>query len=96
MAISNSIKKHFLLLPSSNNDNSNLNGKIKGKMTINKVLEVDADSYVSELQSEIKQLRKEMLAHEKVKQDQNLSSHIRSLPPTEMKQLTNMLCYKMF
>ena len=65
-------------------------------MTINKVLEVDADSYVSELQSEIKQLRKEMLAHEKMKQDQDLLSHIRSLPPTEMKQVTNMLCYKIF
>ena len=42
MAISNSIRKQFLLLFSSNN--SNLNSKIKGKVTINKVLEVDTDS----------------------------------------------------
>ena len=88
MAISNSIKKQSLLLPSSNN--SNLNGKIKGKVTINKVLEVDANSYVSELRSEIKRLREEMMAHEKIKQDQDLLSYIRSLPPTEMKQLTNV------
>ena len=29
-------------------------------------------------------------AHEKIKQDQDLLSYIRSLPPTEMKQLTNV------
>ena len=94
MAISNSIKKQSLLLPSSDNDNDddnyNLNGKIKGKVTINKVLEVDADSYVSELRSEIKRLREEMLAHEKIKQDEDLLSYIRSLPTNEMKQLTNV------
>jgi len=31
-----------------------------------------------------------MLVHEKIKQDQDLLSYVLSLPPTEMKQLTNV------
>lgn len=77
------------------NDDGNdvINGQIKGKLNVKYAkheIDVDAESYVSELKSEIKRLREEMLAHQKIKQDQDLLSYVRSLPPTEMNQLTNV------
>merc|ERR1712151_882394 len=103
MAITNSVRKldsSFLLQAAADlseelhdENDDDIDGKIKGKINVKFAkheMEVDAESYVSELRSEIKRLREEMLAHQKIKQDQDLLSYVRSLPPNEMSQLTNV------
>merc|ERR1712157_547850 len=75
MAISKSAQKQ---LDSADNN-------VRGKVKVNEI-EVDADSYVSELRTEIKKLKEELMASP----DKDLLSYIRSMPPTEMRELTNV------
>merc|ERR1712157_516143 len=92
---------NFLLQAASSSTNKNKNtndkavhGKVKVKYPNQDEMEVEADAYVSELRSEIKRLREEMLASQKANKqqhdNQDLLSYIRSLPPKEMRQLTHV------
>merc|ERR1712157_345315 len=66
MAISKSIQSVRVLLPADHNKHDKVvHGKVKVKYPNQDEMEVEADAYVSELRSEIKRLREEMLASQK-------------------------------
>lgn len=57
-------------------------------------IEVDAAAYMSELRSEVSKLKEELKEHEDAKEEelrQDLLRYIRTLPPQELKELTNTM-----
>ncbi|KAL7566668.1 hypothetical protein ACA910_017733 [Epithemia clementina (nom. ined.)] len=90
----------------SESSKSALDGKIKGKLRVkyggkekednatSLEVEVDAAAYMSELRSEVKQLRDELMVTRKEKEEalrKDLLVYIRTLPEQELRSLTNTI-----